>query len=200
MQNTGMKSETALLGGSFNPIHIGHLSLIHDAYELAGVEKVILIPALLSNFKRSSHPLDFDIRVELIELAIKDYRDIWPEDDVEIEVSLIEKERGGISYTSDTIRHFLPFYAKDGKIDFIIGDDILANLDKWHEYSFLREHVRFLCFVRDGGSREYPKDADILFFNNSKVISSSSAVRCGEMDMLSKRVRRYVEDNGLYRA
>ena len=92
-----MKSDTALLGGSFNPVHIGHLHLIHDAYSLASIKRVVLIPALLSNFKRSSHPLAFEQRVKLIELAIADYRDIFPSDDVEIEISLVEKERGGIS-------------------------------------------------------------------------------------------------------
>ena len=194
-----MKSDTALLGGSFNPVHIGHLHLIHDAYSLASIKRVVLIPALLSNFKRSSHPLAFEQRVKLIELAIADYRDIFPSDDVEIEISLVEKERGGISYTSDTIRYFLPLYGKQDKINFIIGDDLVENLDKWHEYPFLRDHVRFLCFQREGAAVRYPEDADIVFFNNQKVVSSSSSVRDGVLDMLSARVRRNVEEKRLYR-
>ena len=125
--------------------------------------------------------------------------ELFPSDDVEIVISEVEKERGGISYTSDTIRHFLPIYGIDGKINFIIGDDLLSNLDKWYDYDFLKDHVRFLCFVRDGKSK-HPVDADVVFFNNDRVISSSTDVRSGDLDMLSGRVRKYVEDNGLYRA
>lgn len=198
MQNTGMKSETALLGGSFNPVHIGHLNLIHDAYALASMDKVVLIPALISNFKQGSQPLDFDVRLHLLKLAVLDYRQMFPSDDVDIEISDVEMKRGGISYTSDTVRYFLSLYGVE-KINFIIGDDLLANLEKWHDYPYLRDHVRFLCFVRDG-KISAPDGADILFFNNDKVVSSSSDVRDGDFSMLSKRVRRYVEDNGLYRA
>lgn len=199
MLNIGMRNESALLGGSFNPVHIGHLYLIHDAYSLASMQRVILIPALISNFKRNAESLDFDLRVRLLRLAIEDYRELFPSDDVEIVISEVEKERGGISYTSDTIRHFLPIYGIDGKINFIIGDDLLSNLDKWYDYDFLKDHVRFLCFVRDGKSK-HPVDADVVFFNNDRVISSSTDVRSGDLDMLSGRVRKYVEDNGLYRA
>ena len=193
-----MRRETALLGGSFNPVHIGHLYLIHDAYTLASVERVVIIPALISNFKRGSSPLDFETRVHLIQLAREDYRDMFPSDDIEVEISRVEKERGGVSYTSDTIRHFLPLYGKDGKVSFIIGDDLLSGLERWHEYDYLKDHVRFLCFTRDG-NYDRPEDADIVFFRNEKVISSSTDVRDGNLDMLSERVRRYVEDNELYR-
>ena len=110
MQNTGMKSETALLGGSFNPVHIGHLNLIHDAYALASMDKIVLIPALISNFKQGSQPLDFDVRLHLLELAVLDYRQMFPSDDVDIEISDVEMKRGGISYTSDTVRYFLSLY------------------------------------------------------------------------------------------
>ena len=193
-----MRRETALLGGSFNPVHIGHLYLIHDAYTLASVERVVIIPALISNFKRGSSPLDFETRTHLLHLAKEDYRDMFPVDDIEIEISRVEKERGGVSYTSDTIRHFLPLYGNDGKVSFIIGDDLLSGLERWHEYDYLKDHVRFLCFTR-GGNHDGPEDADIVFFRNEKVISSSTDVRDGNLDMLSERVRRYVEDNELYR-
>ena len=193
-----MRRETALLGCSFNPVHIGHLYLIHDAYTLASVERVVIIPALISNFKRGSSPLDFETRTHLLHLAKEDYRDMFPVDDIEIEISRVEKERGGVSYTSDTIRHFLPLYGNDGKVSFIIGDDLLSGLERWHEYDYLKDHVRFLCFTRDG-NHDGPEDADIVFFRNEKVISSSTDVSDGNLDMLSERVRRYVEDNELYR-
>ncbi len=200
MQNTEMKRRTALLGGSFDPVHKGHLNLIHEAYSLAQVKHVILIPALISNFKQDVAPLEYSVRLELLKLAIDDYRDAFADDDIEIEISTIERERGGISYTSDTIRHFLPLFADGGKINFIIGDDLLENLDKWHEYEYIRENVRFLCFVRDGKARKYPESADVHFFKSRKDSSSSTAVRRGRVEMLSERVRVYIESHGLYRA
>lgn len=194
-----MKYRAALLGGSFNPIHIGHLSLIHDAYLFLGLEKIILLPALLSNFKRDSNPLGFDERLNLINLAIMDYRDLYPSDNIDIVVSLIEKERGGISYTSDSIKAFYSDFAEEGKVNFIMGDDLLSNLELWHDFEYLKGHVRFFCFNR-GGVLRHVEGVEIHFFNNEKIVSSSTEIRGGDFSNLSARVRKYVKDKGLYRA
>ncbi len=198
MQNTGMKYKAALLGGSFNPIHIGHLSLIHDASAFLSIEKIILIPALLSNFKRGSRPLCFEERLHLIDLAIMDFHDIYS-DNIDIEVSTVERDRGGVSYTSDTVRYYFDEYNEDGKVNFIIGDDLLENLELWHDFDYLKDHVRFFCFNR-GGKRRDVDGVEIHFFDNEKVESSSTDIRSGDFSALSGRVREYVRNNGLYRA
>ena len=185
MPTTEMKPKTALLGGTFNPVHSGHVHLMHEIYAKAGIGNLILIPAYLSNFKRQSHPVSFEERVEMLSLAIEDYKDIYPD----------EK---GISYTSETVKAFFDSYNDNGKINFIIGDDILPTLGNWHDFDYLRSHVRFLCFSRYG-MKDTDADAEIIFIRSDVYDASSSEVRAGDFSMLSRRVREYVRDNKLYR-
>ena len=199
MPFTGMNSKrSAILGGSFDPIHIGHLFLMHEAYRLCGIERIILVPANISNFKQGKPPVSFDRRFEMAKLAVEDYRELHPDDDLEIIVSPIEGERKGVSYSSDTVRQLLPYYGMDGRISFIIGDDIPKTLPLWHDWPYLREHVDFLCFRREGGA-PCPDDAASISYIESDILeSSSSLVRSGDHSGLSARVRRYVEDEKLY--
>ena len=199
MPITGMKSRrTAILGGSFDPVHIGHLFLMHEACILAGVERILLVPANLSNFKQGKPPVSFHHRFRMLELAREDYRDLYPEDDLEIIVSPIEGERKGVSYSSDTVRELIPEYGDNGRISFIIGDDIPKDLPKWHDWPYLREHVDYICFRREGGERCPDEKASVSYIDSDILESSSSRVRSGDQSRLSERVRRYLEDEKLY--
>ena len=198
MPTTEMKPKTALLGGTFNPVHSGHVHLMHEIYAKAGIGNLILIPAYLSNFKRQSHPVSFEERVEMLSLAIEDYKDIYPDDMMDVSISRFEGEKKGISYTSETVKAFFDSYNDNGKINFIIGDDILPTLGTWHDFDYLRSHVRFLCFSRYG-MKDTDADAEIIFIRSDVYDASSSEVRAGDFSMLSRRVREYVRDNKLYR-
>ena len=110
MPTTEMKPKTALLGGTFNPVHSGHVHLMHEIYAKAGIGNLILIPAYLSNFKRQSHPVSFEERVEMLSLAIEDYKDIYPDDMMDVSISRFEGEKKGISYTSETVKAFFDSY------------------------------------------------------------------------------------------
>ncbi len=197
MPITEMKSRIALLGGTFNPVHMGHVHLFHEAYEKGGIGHLIVIPAFISNFKRGTHPVSFEERVRMLGLAVEDYRALYPDDAMEISVSLFEGEKGGISYTSDTIRAFYDSAADNGKVNFIIGDDIIPTLGHWHDFDYLRTHVRFLCFTRLGRI-ENTSGAEVVFIESSIYHASSSEVRAGDTSMLSPRVRKYVYENKLY--
>ena len=199
MPITETKLKTALLGGTFNPVHLGHVHLFHEAYEKAGVARLVLIPAYLSNFKRNSPPVPFEMRCEMLRLAIEDYHSLYPEDKLNVEISLYEGEKKGISYTSETIKAFYSEYEDDGKVNFIIGDDIIPSLSHWHDFEYLKSHVRFLCFTRFG-SLEEGSGAEVIFIKSGVYHASSSEVRAGDLSMLSERVREYVRDNKLYGA
>ncbi len=193
------RNRTALLGGTFDPVHMGHVHLFHEAYERAGIGRLVLIPVCLSNFKRSTHPASFDQRMDMLALAVEDYRMMYPDDRLDVEISRYEGEKGGVSYTSDTIRAFYTSYADGGKVNFIIGDDIIPTLGHWHDIEYLRGHARFLCFTRFG-SVENSSGAEVVFIPSDAWHASSSEVRAGNLDMLSPSVRKYVEENRLYRA
>ena len=199
MPITETKNNVALLGGTFDPVHIGHVHLFHEAYEKAGITHLVVIPVYISNFKRGTHPASFDQRVEMLGLALDDYHEFYPDDELDITISLFEGERGGVSYTSETIRAFYDKYAEDGKVNFIVGDDIIPTLGHWHDAEYLRKHVRFLCFTRLGNV-ENTSGADVVFIRSDIYKASSSEVRAGDLGMLSPRVRKYVDENKLYRA
>lgn len=199
MPTTGKKSNVALFGGSFDPVHLGHLHLLHEVYLNTDIRTVVIIPSLVSNFKRRGGVGSFSDRYNMLSLAIEDYRDIYPEDkNFDLVISRVEEERGGISYTSETIKHFLPIYGQDGRISFLMGDDLLKDLEFWHDSDYLRTHVRFFVFSREDEISS-PEGFDITLLKTPVYTASSSAIRKGEFDLLPERVREYIERNGLYR-
>lgn len=200
MRSTGMKSEKkAILGGSFDPVHMGHINLFHNIATFTDITTLYVIPAYTSAFKRESRGADFDSRMEMLSLAIIDYADLYPEDDLFMVVSDWEGKRKGVSYTSDTIRHFYDEMEDDGKVNFIIGSDIVDTLEKWHDWEYLKTHVRFYCFKRGEGAAKVPEGVEIIFIPSPLTEASSTEVRKGEFSVLSPSVLEYIEDAGLYR-
>lgn len=196
MPNIEMKNNVALLGGSFDPVHIGHIELLHNAYSLVGFSGIVLIPAYISNFKQDSSPASFFDRVNMLRLAIEDYRELYPDDGLEITISLYEGEMRGVSYTSDTIRHLFSSYEENGKVNFIIGDDILPDLYKWHDFGYIKEHVRFYCFSREGKNGDY--GAEVHLVHSPITVASSTLIKRGDRNMLTRRVKGYIDEHSLY--
>lgn len=114
--------KVGIFGGTFDPVHIGHLITIQSVIELRRLDKVILIPSYISPLKQEekhSSPTD---RMNMTKLAI--------EGNEKIEVSDFEIRKGNVSYTIDTVTHFLNEYSS---IDLIIGYDNLLVFDKWKD-------------------------------------------------------------------
>jgi len=200
------RDRIAILGGSFDPVHLGHLFLLHCAVSMSDYRHFILIPAKVSNFKQSSRPQASDEdRLNMLRLAVEDFHDIYPEDvGAKIEVSTMELDRGGISYTSDTIRILKEELGLD-RIGMVLGDDHLSGLSHWHDFEYLKDNVEFLvCRRSEEGTRWdlIPEGVMYRRLEPEKVApQSSSAVRSdldGNMDFLSRRVREYVKAKGLY--
>ena len=194
------RNRTAIFGGTFDPPHIGHMHIFHEVAELTPFDGLLVMPARISNFKQGTEPASFADRIRMVGLLAEDYRASYPDDDLSITVSDWEGMRSGISYTSDTIRHFFDELSFDGKVDFIIGDDHLSKLSGWHDFGYLSSHVRFWCFTRDGEAVN-DTDAEVIFMHSSKVHASSTEIRMGDSDgMLTPSVRRYIDEHRLYRA
>ena len=144
------ETKTAVLGGSFDPVHLGHLFLLHCAVSMTDYESFLIIPAKVSNFKQDSRPQASDAdRLNMLRLAVEDFRDLYPEDrDAHIEISTMELERGGVSYTSDTVRE-LRAQAENLRIGLVMGDDHIDGLCRWHDFSYLKDNVEFLICRRN---------------------------------------------------
>ncbi len=129
-----------ILGGSFNPIHIGHLIVAEEVYWRHGLSKVLFIPAFLPPHKGAEELVEARHRYEMVRLAIKGNR--------HFEVSGIEITRGERSYTVETVELLLERYGKDCGLYLIIGADTLKELPSWREVRRLAGLCRMVVVNR----------------------------------------------------
>lgn len=201
MQFTGMKREkTLIFGGTFDPVHKGHLYLLKMAEEHTDYGRVVIIPARISNFKQGTHPASGEDRLKMLECAIGEYKEENPSSHIDIVISDMEIRREGVSYSYDTVREVIESYPIIGKPGFLMGDDLLSGLERWYRFDDLKKLVTFVCFTR--GMHELSSDsgADIIYIPVEAYTASSSAVRDGERSTLTKGVAEYVQAHGLYKS
>lgn len=166
-----------ILGGTFNPIHIGHLILAEETREKLGLDKVIFVPAYLPPHKDSSDIIAAVDRCRLVKLAIAANK--------YFSVSDIEIKRDGRSYTIDTLKEFKKMYSDD-ELYFIIGSDLLNYLDDWKDLAEIIKMVKFIVATRPG----YPLE---------KIPSYISTVAIRAVDVSAFEVRKCIRENRSFR-
>jgi nicotinate-nucleotide adenylyltransferase len=137
--NQSMK--IGLYGGSFDPVHVGHLLVARAAREELGLDKVVFIPAARSPFKPDANPAPAPQRLRLLRLALAG--------EAASEVDDLEIKRGGVSYTVDTLRHYAGQFP-GAELCYLIGADQAAQLPQWHEAGELARLAQFLVVPRPG--------------------------------------------------
>ena len=188
----------AILGGTFNPVHIGHLMLAEDVRKEFGYDKILFIPACVPPHKVYNASVSDVDRLEMLRLATKD--------NPYFEVDDCELKRKGISYTIDTIYDLESRYQEkiEGKIGLIIGDDLLTGFDSWHLAETLALRVRLIVGRRN--SSVLPLESPFPFspLSNSILPISSSDIRNRIKNNKSWRylvpdsVFQYINDRNLY--
>ena len=136
MQNVG------LFGGSFDPVHHGHLLVAQAAREELGLDRLYFIPAAQSPFKPDSKPAPSNERLRLLRLALAGKE--W------CELDLQEIERGGVSYTIETVRDYARRWPS-ADLFYLIGADHVPQLPKWRGASELAKLATFVAIPRPGG-------------------------------------------------
>lgn len=139
-----------IFGGSFNPIHQGHLLLAECCRESAQLDQVLFLPAAVSPLKQDRPLAAAKQRIEMIELAIGGHQPF--------ELSTLEIDRGGISYTVDTLRTLTAQRPADEWF-FLLGADSIRDLPRWREPAEICR-LATLLVVRRGGLP--PVDYDVL--------------------------------------
>lgn len=139
------KKKIGLMGGTFNPIHYGHLLIAENAYEQFQLDEVIFLPTGQSPHKDVRHILEAKERMEMIRLAISD--------NVHFSCSDYEIRKGGVSYTYLTLQAFYE-QAVGKELFFIMGADSLAYFDSWMRPDEISRMCTILAAVRDGLNRE----------------------------------------------
>jgi len=139
-----------IFGGTFDPVHIGHLRAAEEIRESFGLERVFFVPAYIPPHKRGRRIADVDQRVEMLKIAVRN--------NAGLRVSELETKRGGVSYSIDTIETFEKRY---GRIYFIVGLDAFLEIDTWHRYEELFFHADFIIMLRPM-ERDVPASPEIL--------------------------------------
>ena len=129
------------LGGSFDPVHFGHLMAAQDVYEQRKLDRLILVPAAQAPLKPNDVQSPIGDRLAMLRAAVE-----W---DKRFEVSDLELRRGGVSYTIDSARHFRALHPHD-ELYWIIGGDQLPRLHLWKEIGELVKLVEFIFLERPG--------------------------------------------------
>ena len=197
--------KTGILGGSFDPIHLGHTDMALAARESAGLISLLFMPLSLPPHKYNVHAAAAD-RLNMTELAIRGIPNA--------SVSNIEISRGGTTYTVDTLKELARLFPGT-EFFFIIGADTLLTLDTWKRFDEVSRMVDFICAARPGvDDRQLADQARklnetyktrIKIMDHAGLNVSSSEIR--ELvrknkpigGMVCPDVEQYILNRGLYR-
>ena len=198
-------SKIGVLGGTFDPIHKGHVALGLAALDEVGLDKLIVMPAHIQPFKQHRKIARDVHRLAMARLAFEGREGV--------EVSDYEIQKGDISYSFDTMMHLKSLYPKD-ELFFVMGTDSFLKVDRWYKGEDLLENFSFIVSSRPG----YPEKAlesrikfygmdygtNIVRLRTKMPEISSTEIRetalLGESisHLVPKAVEEYIEENGLY--
>jgi nicotinate-nucleotide adenylyltransferase len=200
------KKRIGVLGGTFDPIHLGHLLLGEYIRQQYHLEKIVFIPTGESPHKDKQHTTDKCDRYKMVELAIKDNADFLLSG---IEVFSEEK-----SYTIQTIKKLKEIYKEDYEIFFIVGADALLEIESWKDFQELLQACNFIVAERLGAHDEKLMDkvedlikyygARIHIADMPRIAISSSMVRQSVKEnksikyLVLDEVERYIYEKKLY--
>ena len=154
----------AVFGGSFDPIHIAHVAIVKNALNSLNIDKLIVVPTYLNPFKTDFH-LEPKFRFKLLKKIFLNYK--------KVEICDFEINQNKSTYSIETIKYLKKLY-NPTKIYFIIGEDNLENLDKWHKIDDLKEFVEFVVASRSSFKNENTKTFKTLDID---IDISSTALR-----------------------
>ncbi len=195
----------ALLGGSFNPVHTGHIALGRTVAEHMGYDRVVYIPAYCSPFKAGNDGATDADRLAMLHAALDPFP--WAQ------IETCELERGGLSYTYDTVVDIIARYTEqgilEGKPGLIVGSDISERFGEWYRVTELVQLVDLLVARRpcveadaDGVARSFPFPHISVVNELFDISSSQIRSRCSRGEacdsLVPPAVLRYISDRGLY--
>jgi nicotinate-nucleotide adenylyltransferase len=175
-----------IFGGSFDPIHHGHLILAREALETLGLETILFIPAAQSPHKPGDAPTSAAVRWEMLGAAIAGEKSF--------SASRLEIDRRAPSYSVETVEQ-LRGEMSDARFFFLVGEDNLPRLPTWQRFTDLAKLVQFVVLVRTGSHADYPYPAvrrtiDISATAIRKRVASGQSIRYLVPDVVERIIRR----------
>jgi len=190
-----------IFGGTFDPIHTGHLIIAEAIRTGMNLDEVMFVPVGSPPHKNGNNITDPHLRLEMVKLAIVNYP--------HFSVNDIEVKRKGRSFTIDTVNEFQELRQyRDDEFVLIIGGDNLLELEKWHKPDEILDAVETVVAVRPGfdltrAKKKFVKKIQIfktplIDISSSKIrdmIHAGQSVKC----WVPENVKKYIEEKGLYR-
>jgi len=136
-----------LFGGTFNPIHFGHLRSAEEIYESFQLDRIIFIPSAYPPHKKTERILSASLRVEMVQLALAG--------NSHFSLSEVELNRQGKSYSVETIAHFRQQFGTQTDLYFILGLDAFLEVNTWKQYTDLFELCHFIIMTRPGFEKKF---------------------------------------------
>ena len=131
-----------IFGGSFNPVHQGHIRLAQEALSELNMDKIYFVPSCQNPLKEKEDLLPGAVRVRILKAALRRYPDFL--------ISLCEIQRQGPSFTVDTLKFFKKKFGKNAALYFLSGADILAGIERWKSVDELFKLCHFVVMTRPG--------------------------------------------------
>jgi len=193
-----------IYGGTFNPPHLGHICVVESALAALAPEKIYVIPACEAPNKQGERCVDGNHRLQMLKLCFRDIP--------QVTVSDMELQRGGISYTVDTVRQ-LREKAPDAELVLLLGSDSFVNFQSWYQWETILKTVTLAVFCRGDKNEQAAIEtkkaeleklgAGVMLMENPVTRISSTdigrmlAFRCADA-YLHPMVAGYIQWNGLY--
>ncbi|MFM1787480.1 MAG: hypothetical protein RL228_1430 [Actinomycetota bacterium] len=187
-----------ILGGSFDPPHLGHLEMAKVAQDFLNLDTILFVPAATQWQK--VHSATSDVRAHLTQLAIAN-NPHW-------QVSFVDIDRGGDTYSVDTITQLRKMHPED-ELFFILGSDSANGLESWKQAEELKQSVTFAVVERFGVAIEVPvgfkyveipgKVSPISSTEIRKLVHESDSVESALKGLVPNEVAKYISKVGLYK-
>jgi len=204
-EDNGLGARIGIMGGTFDPIHLGHLIIAEESRYWFNLDRVIFIPAGVPPHKPGKPISDKEHRFNMTVLAT--------EDNPAFEVSRIEIDRSGPSYAVDTLTELKRIYGEKTRLFFITGADAILEILTWHQPERLRCMCKFIAATRPGynladAKKKLPEEflGQIIFLEVPGVHISSTELRGRVASgkpikyMVTNKVEKYIIENRLYKA
>ncbi len=178
-----------VFGGSFDPPHQGHKAMVEVTCELIRPDLVLIIPCYIQPLK-TKNTASAEHRLKMAKIVFDDKRYL---------VSDHEIQRGGTSYTIDTLKYLQKTY-KGHRIYLLIGEDSYSNFVEWKNFEEILRDYDLVVVARQGKNLKdkFPFAKHIQFITDFLHPASSTSIRQGDFTYVDPRVLKYIKANGLY--
>jgi nicotinate-nucleotide adenylyltransferase len=186
-----------ILGGTFNPVHMGHLILAQECWSQLTLDKVLFIPAYIPPHKEVESDVSASDRLNMLRLAL--------EGDDRFEISTYEIDKEGTSYSIDTIKYLKTNCDGDCELFFLTGADSAESLSMWKDVADILEETTFVIASRPGWEENssYEKKVKRIIIPSIEVSSSGIRQRIKSREpidyLVPSSVVKYIRNKGLYR-